>query len=175
MEVMKKLFYRRFSREEYKQLRTILSEETKVMLKRPQYIIGHIPILGLLFYFLVRAFGPESFGAFEWPRTADAVGIIVGSIVGVCVVWLVLKLFKAKVGYSKFILVFVGFWMIAFGLFTYGQPHSETGIQWEFAIYAALTFFGWLFCTGSIKEHFCERIFMSQKESKQADSAEADA
>ena len=171
MEVMKKIFYRRFSKNEYKQLRTILSEETKVVLKRPQYIIGHVLIIGMLFYFLVMAFGPESFGEFEWPRTADVVGIVVGTAVGTCIFWLGLKLFKVLKGNDlKFAVIFFGFWMIAFGLLTAGQRHSGTRIQWEFAIYAALTFFGWLFCTGSIKEHFCERIFMSQKESKQADS-----
>ncbi len=134
------------------------------MLKRPGYIIGHVLIIGLVFYFLVRAFGPESFEMLEWPKTANMVGIVVGTGAGVFVVWLILKLSKVKHGYLKFALAFWGLWMLAFGLLTIAQPHSKR--EWEFAIYAALTFLGWLCCTSSIREHFCEKIFMSQKERK---------
>lgn len=171
MEIIKKLFYRGFSKDEYRQLRSIFSEESKVVRKRPQYIIGHILIIGLLFYFLVRAFGPASFGALEWPGAADVVGVVVGTAVGTCIFYLLFKkLSKVKGGYLKFVVVFWALWMLVFGLLTTAQPHSER--EWEFAIYAVLMFFGWLCCTASIMEHFCEKIFMSQKENKEAAQTE---
>jgi len=162
-----KLFFRRFSRAEYKQIKEMLFEETKVMIKRPGYIAGDVLLGGLLFYFLVRAFGPASFKAFEWPKTGDIAGIFVGTGVGVIVFWLLLKLFikrfKFKIVSLKFMVVFWFFWMLVFGLLTTAQPESE--MRWEFAIYAGLVLFGWLFCMGSIKRHFCEKIYMERRKS----------
>jgi hypothetical protein len=143
MKIMKKLFYRRFSKEECKQIMTIFYEETKVMMKRPQYIIGHALIMGMLFYFLVRAFGPENFREFKWPSIA----IIVGATAGTSVFLLGLKIFKMKNSYP---MVFFGLWMFAFFLLTGGQ---RLAVRWEFLLYAFLTLFGVVFCTGSIKEH----------------------
>lgn len=162
MKIINKLFYRGFSRDEYRQLRTIFSEESKVVRKRPQYIIGHILIIGLLLYFLVRAFGPVSLGALEWPSAADVLGVVIGTAVGTCIFYLLFKkLSKVKGGYLRFVVVFWALWMLVFGLLTTAQPHSER--EWEFAVYAVLIFFGWLCCTASIMEYFCEKILMSQK------------
>lgn len=165
--MIRKLFYRRFSKEESKQIKEIFFEESKVMIKRPGHIAGSVLLVGLLFYFLIRAFGPASFKAFEWPKTGDIVGIFVGAGVGTLVFWLLVKLFikwfKFKLVSLKFMVVFYFFWMLVFGLLTTAQPESE--MRWEFAIYAGLALFGWLFCMESIKRHFCEKIYMERKKS----------
>lgn len=157
MELINKLLYRRFSKDEYKQLREILGEETKIFRRRPQFIIGHILMFGLMFYFLVRAFIPESF---QLPKTGDMVGVVFGAAVGVFVGWLIFKLLKAKGPPPKIFLPFMFFWIV-FCLMTIIQPSSQT--KWEYFIYSILTLSGWLCCCGSIKEHFCEKIFTSRK------------
>ncbi len=49
-------FKKRFSIEEYKELYRILAKQTKIFCKRPQYIIGHIFLFGIVLYFLVSGF-----------------------------------------------------------------------------------------------------------------------
>ena len=157
MKLINKLLYKRFSKDEYKQLREIISEETKVLLKRPQYIIGNIMMAGLVFYFMVRAFGNE---VFEWPKTGDIVGVILGVCAGALVIWLIsVRLLRFK--FSKLFWAFWVLWMVPFLLIITAQPSSET--KWSYLIYAALTLVGWLCSCGSIKEHFSEKILMSHK------------
>lgn len=167
MGANEKLIHRRFTKDEYKQLRTIFSEESKVMMKRPGYIVGNILMIVMLFYFLVCAFDPESLETFERPTIETVIGAVVGGIAGTFVYWLLLKRTTPKGSSLKLAVVFWGVWMFFFFLFTNGQADSEAWVNWEFAIYAAATLFGWLFCTGSIKEHFCEKIFMARKEGRQ--------
>ena len=79
------LVHGRVSIEEYRQIRTIFFQESRSLLKRPQYIIGHILIVGSIFYFACRAFMPETF---ERPDTNEVVRIALASAVGVFVLWL---------------------------------------------------------------------------------------
>ncbi len=67
MELMHKLFFRRFSTEKFKQFREIYLEESKQLRKRVQFIVG------LMFYFLLRAFG---FKDLQWPSTGAVVACI---------------------------------------------------------------------------------------------------
>jgi hypothetical protein len=157
MKVVDKLLYRRYSKEDYKELRAILGEETRVMLRRPQYIIGHILILGLVCYFLVRAFVPARF---QWPETRTIVMLVVGAGVGVFVAYLMHILLKVQKG-MKFAPIFWGIWILLFFLLTEG---AEGETRWEYVMYFVVAFVGWMCCTASIKEHFCEKIFMSRKE-----------
>ena len=108
---------------------------------------------------MVRAFGPETFG---WPKVADVVGVVGGVSVALLVLWVLLKLFKAKTFHAGLFIIILGFWMLCFGLLTSAQLSSKT--KWEYLLYAVLILFGWLCSCNSIKEHFCEKIFMSRKE-----------
>ena len=150
------LVHGRVSIEEYRRLRAIFFQESRSLLKRPQYIIGHILIIGSIFYFMCRAFIPETF---EWPDTSEVVRIAVAAIVGVFVLWLVLRLFKFKSVFAKVFLPIWGAWMMFFGITRQGALE----IQWEYIIYAVVVFVGWLCCCNSIKGHLCARLFMYQK------------
>ena len=98
MELINKLLYRRFSKEQYKQIHKIFSQENKILLKRPTYITGNIITGALVFYFLFRAIWPETF---HWPKTADIIGITFGTAAGVLAVYLLLKLLKAQMANLK--------------------------------------------------------------------------
>ena len=125
MQLIRRLLYGRFSKDEYKQFRKILSEETGILLNRPQYIIGNIIIAGLIFYFIARAFSPETY---EWPSIAHIFKAIpiaaVGTAFGAFVTWLIFKLFKAKElfpkGFIPFFLLPLLFFMTLFVLLVHG-------------------------------------------------------
>jgi hypothetical protein len=170
MSLIGKLLYGRFSKDEYKQLSKILSEETEVLLKRPQYIIGNLIIAGLIFFFIARAFSPDTY---EWPNTTHILKAVliaaVGAPLGVFVAWLIFRLFKVKEffpkGFIPFLLLPLLFFMTLFVLLVYGQ--NDSAVKWEFLVYALLTLIGWLCCCNSIKECLGERIFaLRRKEPK---------
>jgi len=166
MHLFRKLLYGRFSKDEYKQLSKILSEETEVLLNRPQYIIGNLIIAGLIFFFIARAFSPDTY---EWPSIAHTLKAVpiaaVSGAIGVFATWLIFKLFKVKElfpkGFIPFLLLPLLFFMTFFVLLVYGQIPST--VKWEFLLYAMLTLIGWLCCCNSIKEYLAERILASRK------------
>ncbi|MHC4126539.1 MAG: hypothetical protein ACYSRR_08845 [Planctomycetota bacterium] len=173
MKLIKRLLYGRFSKDEYKQLSKILSEENVILLNRPQYIIGNLIIAGLIFYFLARAFSPDTY---EWPKIAHILKAVpiaaVGTAVGVFAMWMIFKLFRIKEifpkGFIPFFLLPLLFVMTLFVLLVHGQITST--VKWEFLLYAMLTLIGWLCCCNSIKECLGERIFASQKKESQGDA-----
>ncbi len=61
MGLIHKLFFKKYSKEEYDQLLEIHKEETKSLRKRPQFIIGLLCLGGLEFYFLWKMFFKEAF------------------------------------------------------------------------------------------------------------------
>jgi len=132
----RKLFYNKFSREE------------QVLVKRPQYILGSIILLGLFFYFWVRAFGPD---VFEWPPIKDVISIIAGGCISVFIMWLLFRAFGVRSKSMLFLLVFAAAWTTIFGLLTIGQKRSS--INWEYLVWAILIFLGWILCSNSIKGH----------------------
>ena len=150
------LVHGRVSIEEYRQLRAIFLQESRSLLKRPQYIIGHILIIGSLFYFMCRAFMPETF---EWPDTNEVIRVALASAAGVFVLWLVLKMLKFKSVFARVFLPIWGAWMMFFGVTRQGALE----ITWEYIIYAVAVFVGWLCCCNSIKGHMCARLFMTRK------------
>jgi positive regulator of sigma E activity len=77
MELMHKLFFRRFSAEEYKQLIEIHIEETKQLRKRVQFIVGLVLLIGLFLYFSFRAI---LFEGFKWEYLVYALIILTGFI-----------------------------------------------------------------------------------------------
>ncbi|UCE99678.1 MAG: hypothetical protein JSV82_01020 [Planctomycetota bacterium] len=172
MKLIKRLVYGRFSKAEYKQLSKILSEETEVLLNRPQYIIGNLIIAGLIFYFIARAFSPDTYA---WPSIAHIVKAVpiatVGSAIGVFATWLIFKLFKVKElfpkGFISFLLLPLLFFMTLFVLLVHGQ--NDSAVKWEFLLYAMLTLIGWLCCCNSIKKCLSERIFESQNKEPEGD------
>ena len=96
MKLLKKLLYRRFSKEEYKELQKILVQENKALLRRPQYIIGNIIAVVMIFYFMIRGFGVEDF---SWLSARSAVGAIIGVLSGLIVMFLILKF--SKIGFKS--------------------------------------------------------------------------
>lgn len=150
------LVHGRVSIEEYRQIRAIFFHENRRLLRRPQYIIGHIFIIGSIFYFMCRAFLPETL---ERPDAHEVVRIAVASVVGVFVLWVVLRLLKFKSVFAKVFLPIWGAWMMFFGVTRQGALE----ITWEYIIYAVVVFVGWLCCCNSIKGHMCARLYMSRK------------
>lgn len=159
MELINKLLYRRFSKEEYKQILKILSAETRVLLKRPQYIIGNFILAGLVIYFVGMAFGTWNL---QGMSSENITILIFGFLGGGFVSWLLIKRKPQKVYYS-----FLGFWIdlifwwVIILIIVIREPGAQ--INWMYLIYAVLTFLGWGCSCNSIKEHLCERIFTSQK------------
>ena len=147
MGIIRKSFARRFTKEEYKQLRKILAEQTRVFRKRPQYIIGNLLLVGLMFYFFFRGFGGN---------------LLNGSAVGCGVALLFMKAKDCK----KTIAFFIMFPVMFFFLRISGR--SDTW-NWEYLLYAALVLMGFMCSTNSIKEHLCETILNNEK-SKQSDN-----
>lgn len=149
--------YSQLSKEDRNKLRNILSEEEKSLLKRPQYIIGNIIIIGLILYFLFKGLG---YKVSQLPNVSVMISDIVGLAVALSVIWLLNKWFK----FFKNIVIFMviwGIWMSVWNLLT--SAHSgPTIIKWEYLVYAILILFGWVCSCGSIKEHLSEKIFMSQ-------------
>lgn len=167
MKVIDKLLYRRFTKDEYKELKEMLAEEEKMLMKRPGYITGNILMLGLFLYFVARAFGPENY---KWPDTGDVVGVVVGVCFGGFVFWLLLKRWKARSASMTFMVGFWCVWMVLFGLLTTGQEGSRT--HWDFVSYASLTFFGWMLSCNSVKEHLCEKMLRVRKGEETGGKAE---
>jgi len=150
------LVHGRVSIEDYRQLRAIFFQESRSLLKRPQYIVGHILIIGIMFYFMCKAFMPETF---ERPQMNEVVRVAFASAVGVFVLWLVLRLLKFKSIFGKVFLPIWGAWIMFFGI----TRQEALEINWEYIIYAVVIFAGWLCCCNSIKGHMCARLFMSRK------------
>ena len=173
MSLIRKLLYGRFSKDEHKQLSKILSQETAALLNRPQYIIGNLTIAGLIFFFLARAFSPDTY---EWPSIAHTLKAVpiaaVSAAGGAFATWLIFKLLKVKELFPRsfvpFLLLPLLFFMALFVLLVYGQITST--VKWEFLVYAMLTLIGWLCCCNSIKKYLGERIFASRKKEPGSDS-----
>ena len=75
-KLSKSLQNKRILSEENKQFAEVCSEETKILRKRPQFIVGVVLLGSLMFYFLIRASIPENF---EWPSLANVVGVVGGA------------------------------------------------------------------------------------------------
>lgn len=150
------LVHGRVSMEEYRQIRAIFFQESRSLLRKPQYIIGHVLIIASIFYFTCRAFMPETF---EWPDTSEVVRIAFAAIIGVFVLWLVLRLLKFKSVFAKVFLPIWGAWMMFFGITRQGPLE----ITWEYIIYAVVVFAGWLCCSNSIKNYMSARIYVARK------------
>ncbi len=61
-------FKKRFSREEYEELFFLFRQETRTLMRRPQYVIGLIVSGGLSFYFLIT-------GSLQTPRGWLSIGL----------------------------------------------------------------------------------------------------
>ena len=151
------MFKKRFTKEERKKLNDILAIESMQIMKRPIFIVGMVIMMGLIMYFLLRGLGYSQFGL---PKTGDMVSTVVGLGAGILTVWLLCKWLKMK--NLLWFIIFWGVWMLIFGLSTAGQESGR--IQWEYLIYAALAFFGYVSAICETKDHFIEKIFQQEKE-----------
>lgn len=157
MSIMRKLFFRNLSDEDYKQLLEIHKKETKCLRRKPQFIIGYILSAGLMFYFLFRTFAP--FGKWNVPRTSDIVGLIAALLV----VWLLLRyVFKASKASICFFLLF----FMPFQFFITTQPHT---FNIEYFVYSIVTLFAFCFINDALREYFCLRLLEEQKKNQSSD------
>ncbi len=152
MSIMRKLFFRNLSEEDYKQLVEINKKETKAFRKRPQFIAGLIFFGGLMFYFAFRAF------VAGW-TTPDA-KIILFTIVPLLVIWIIIK-YVAK---ASTMTVFV-FYMPLF-LWIGLMQYQRFAFNIEYLIYFLITFFGFGFVNDAITYYFCLRILEEQKKNQ---------
>jgi peptidoglycan/LPS O-acetylase OafA/YrhL len=158
MELMRKLFFRRFSTEEFKQFREIYLEETKKLRKRVQFMVGLILLAAIMCYFLLRAFG---FKDLQWPSTREVVGCVAGVAAGVFTAWLLLRWFKC----TK---LFKTYWLIPFGVFFLifqflMVASSSRAFEWEYLVYTLIILAGFICVNDSMREYFCERLLREQQ------------
>ncbi|MBW2647266.1 MAG: hypothetical protein JRE23_14045 [Deltaproteobacteria bacterium] len=153
--------YSKLSKEECRRLRDISSEEHKFLLKKPQYIIGNVVILALVFRFLFTGLG---YKVSQVPSVFDVISTILGLGVSLLSLWLLskwLKFFKNSIVF----MVMFSIWVFAWQLLV--NAHSgPVAIEPEHLVCAILIFIGWLCSCGSIKEYFIEKIFMSEKKAE---------
>jgi hypothetical protein len=150
MELVHKLFFRRFSAEEYKQLKEIHIEETKQLRKRVQFIVGLILLSGLMFYFFFRAFGI----AINMVLLLACIG---GIIAGVFTVWLLSRWFKL----NKVFVIFIIVQCIILPIVTSSRGSRE--FEWEYLVYTMIILVGFISLNDSIREYFCERLLREQQ------------
>lgn len=164
MNLMHKLFFRKFNDHEYSQLVEIHKKETKALRKRPKFIVGIVLWTGLMFYFLFKTFAPHQWNI---PKTRDIVGIIIGIIMGLAVstivIWLIGKyIFKTSSYLKCFIPFFIPFFMLSMFLtFLTGK-----GFNIEYLIYILVGISAFGCIIDSIREYFCERLLQEQKKNQ---------
>lgn len=156
MELMHKLFFRRFSTEEFTQFRVIYQEETKKLRKRVQFIVGLILLSALMFYFLFRAFG---FKDLQWPSIGGVVGCVAGVAAGVLAAWLLLRWFNTP--FKTYILIPFGAFLLIFQLLMVAS--RSRAFEWEYFLYTLIILAGFICVNDSIREYFCERLLREQQ------------
>jgi hypothetical protein len=155
MNIIHKLFFRRFSEEDYKQLVEIHKKETIALKKRPQFIAGLVLWGGLIFYFWFRAFMPSGW---NMPKAGDIAGIVGGSAFMATIIWLLGKyVFKTSV--KTFILFFIPL-MFPMQIILL----QENTFNVEYFVYTIVGLFAFIFINDSIRKYFCERLLEEQKD-----------
>ena len=153
MNLIHKLFFRRFTADEYNRLVEIDKNEIKSLRKRPQFIAGIILWAGLMFYFSLRAL---TSGKFVVPEAGQIAAMAVGLPVSLLVGWLLLKyVFRAP---AKNILIFLAVVMF-FVLFLNTQPR---GFNLEYMICFIVSLLAFVFINDSHREHLAERLLKEQ-------------
>lgn len=157
MDFMHKLFFRRFSEEEYRQLIEIHKKETIALRKRPQFIAGLVLSSGLMLYFWFRTYMPT-----EWsmPKAGVIAGIVGGAAAGTITIWLLCK-YVSKTSSKTFILFFIP--VMFFMLLIMAQKHT---FNVEYFIYVIVSMFAFIFNNDSIRKYFCERLLEEQKKNQ---------
>jgi len=155
MEMMHKLFFRRFSTEEFKQFKEIYREETKKLRKRVQFIVGIILLAALMFYFLFRAFD------LQWPSSRELAASVAGAAAGVFIIWLGSRFSKLNKLSKTHILILFGMFFLIFILITVAS--SSRVFEWEYLVYALIILVGVICLNDSIREYFCERLLREQQ------------
>ena len=158
MELMHKLFFRRFSAEEYKQLREIHIEETKGLRKRVQFIVGLILLMGLALYFLFRANG---FKGLHWPSTREVVAIVAGVAAGIFTAWILLRWFKVNKLFKTCFPLLFGVYFLTFQVLRVAS--SSRAFEWEYLAYMLIVTTAFICVNDSIREYFCERLMRERQ------------
>ena len=157
MNLMHKLFFRKFNDQEYSQLVEIHKKETKTLRKRPQFIVGIVLWTGLMYYFIFKTFAPNQWNI---PKTRDIVGIIMGWAVSTIVIWLMFKyIFKTS---SKWFILFLIPLMFLMSL----TRLMGKGFNIEYLIYVLVGISAFVCISDSIREYFCERLLQEQKKNQ---------
>ena len=151
MDIMHKLFFRRFSIDEFQRFKEIYKEEKKGLIKRPQYIAGIILLGGIMLYFLFRAFTVQGVGL---PSIREKGGDIIGVFGGLIGCWLILSLFKASKTFKIIFLIIFGSFFSFITLFAV----RTNSFEWEYLIYTVIVLGGFTCISDSIPNYFCEKI-----------------
>jgi len=150
------MFKKRFTKEERKELREIVTKEGKEIMKRPMYLMGFNIMLGLMVYFSWRGHGANQL---KWPTVNDAIWSAIAILTVGLVFWLI-GIIK-KTGWPIF---FMLFWIFIIFICTLQMFDS---LQGEYYVYAILVGLGWLCNEAAIKKHFVEKIYQQEKNGKE--------